>query len=111
VYAYILTLTYALNNRWSVFVENEGDFFKNSANDYLIAGGFAYLFTRDLQVDAAFRTNFSTTESLLLASVGASYRFDWHKDKEIMVDENGNKMKPKKKKGGLFKGLFKKKGK
>lgn len=110
VYSYILTLTYALNNRWSIFGEHQGDFFKNSRNDFHIAAGAAYLFTRDLQVDAAVRTNFNATESLLLASVGASYRFDWHQDKEIFVDENGNEMKPQKK-GGFFKGLFKKKGK
>lgn len=110
VYSYILTMTYALNNRWSIFCEHQGDFYKNSSNDFHIAGGVAYLFTRDLQVDAAVRTNFNSTESLLLASIGASYRFDWHQDKEILVDENGNKMKPQKREG-FFKRLFKKKGK
>ena len=110
VYSYILTMTYALTNRWSVFGEHQGDFYKNSSNDFHVAGGVAYLFTRDLQVDAAIRTNLSTTESLLLANIGASYRFDWHKDKEIIRDENGNEMKPQKKEG-IFKRLFKKKGK
>ncbi len=110
VYSYILTMTYAMNYRWSIFVENEGNFYKNFNNDFQIGAGVAYLFTRDLQVDAAFRTTFSSTESALVGSVGASYRFDWHQDKEIMVDENGDKIKPPKS-GGFFKRIFKKKSK
>ncbi|MFK5879717.1 MAG: transporter [Flavobacteriaceae bacterium] len=110
VYSYILTMTYAMNYRWSIFVENQGEFYKIKNADYQIGAGIAYLFTRDLQVDAAFRINFSSTESAFIGGVGASYRFDWHQDKEIFVDENGNEMKPPKKEG-FFKRIFKKKKK
>jgi len=106
LYSYILTMTYAMNQRWSIFVENQGDFYKNSTNDYFIAAGAAYLFTKNLQVDAAFRTNFDTENETLIASIGASYRFDWHEDEEIIPD--GMKQP---KGDSLFKRLFKKKSK
>ncbi len=110
VYSYILTMTYAMSDRWSIFVENQGDFYKNRSNDFQIGTGVAYLYSQDLQFDLALRTNLNATNSTFIGGVGASYRFDWHKDKEIEVDENGNKIK-RKKEGGFFKRLFKKKGK
>lgn len=110
VYSYILTMTYALSNRWSIFGEHQGDFYKNSNNNFQLGAGVAYLFSRDFQIDAAIRSNFSTTESAFVGGIGASYRFDWHQDKEIFVDENGNEMKPPKR-DGFFKRIFKKKKK
>ncbi|MDC9723255.1 MAG: transporter [Urechidicola sp.] len=110
VYSYILTMTYALSNRWSIFGEHQGDFYKNSNNNFQLGAGVAYLFSRDFQIDAAIRSNFSTTESAFVGGIGASYRFDWHQDEEILVDENGNEMKPPKR-DGFFKRIFKKKKK
>lgn len=105
-YAYILTMTYALSPRWSIFVEHEGAFFKNYSNDYYLGTGLAYLFSPDLQMDGFVRTNFDSVNTELIAGVGASYRFDWHVDPEL---ESGDE-RPKTKKG-LFSGLFKKNSK
>lgn len=109
-YAYILTMTYAMNQRWSIFVENEGDFYKYK-NDFQIGTGAAYLYSNDLQFDASIRANTNSDESAFVVGLGASWRFDRHQDKQIETDENGNKIKPKKRKrrGGFFSRLFKKK--
>ena len=105
-YSYILTMTYSLSPGWSIFVEHEGEFLKNYSNNFYLGTGAAYLFSRDLQMDAFIRTNFDSLNPEVIGGVGASYRFDWHTDPEIENTEDA----PKKKKG-LFSGLFKKKSK
>ncbi|GAB1309523.1 hypothetical protein KH5_22060 [Urechidicola sp. KH5] len=108
VYSYIITLTHALNMQWSVFVENQGDFY-GFKSEFEFGAGAAYLYSPDLQLDVALRGNFSQVDSGFTAGLGASYRFDWHEDQMIEVDENGQKAK--KKEGGFFSKLFKKKKK
>ncbi|MFT4684034.1 MAG: hypothetical protein ACI8RP_000512 [Urechidicola sp.] len=108
-YSYIVTLTYAMNQNWSIFAENEGDFYKYK-NDFQLGTGVAYLFTKDLQFDASIRINTNSDESAFISGIGASWRFDRHEDKMIETDEEGNKVKKKKrKKKGFFSRLFKKK--
>mgnify|MGYP000438895945 CR=1 FL=1 len=103
VYSYILTMTYAMNDLWSIFVENQGDF-TEYRNDFQLGTGAAYLYSRNLQFDAAVRANLSSEETGFVASVGASWRLDMHQD-ELIESNQGRKPK---KNGGLF-GLFKKK--
>ncbi len=111
MYSYILTMTYAMNQLWSIFVENEGDFMKYRT-DFQVGGGVAYLFSENLQLDASIRTSLSSYDSSFIGGIGASWRFDRHKDPEVNTDEDGNVIKPKKQKGnGLFSRIFKKKGK
>lgn len=110
VYSYILTMTYAMTSQWSIFMENQGDFGKYST-DFQFGAGAAYLLSEDLQLDASVRGNFSTVETGFVAGLGASYRFDWHQDDLINVDENGNKVKRQKSGGGFFSKIFKKKKK
>jgi hypothetical protein len=109
-YSYIVTLTYAMNEKWSIFAENEGDFYKYK-NDFQVGTGVAYLFTDDLQFDASIRMNTNSDESSFVTGIGASWRFDRHEDKQIETDENGKKIKSKKRKrkGGFFSRIFKKK--
>lgn len=111
-YSYIVTATYAVNQDWSFFVENEGDFLKYKT-DFQIGTGVAYLWNENLQLDTAVRANLSVDDSNFIVSIGAAWRLDRHKDKEIEVDKDGNKIKSKKrkKKGGFFSRLFKKKRK
>lgn len=104
VYSYILTMTYAMNDLWSIFVENQGDF-TEYRNDFQIGTGAAYLYSRNLQFDAAVRANLNSDETGFVASIGASWRLDRHQDELIEANQGG---KPRKK-GGLFSGLFKKK--
>ncbi|MDT0554315.1 transporter [Urechidicola vernalis] len=103
VYSYILTMTYAMNDLWSIFVENQGDF-TEYRNDFQLGTGAAYLYSRNLQFDAAVRANLNPDEAGFIASIGASWRLDMHQDELVESNQGG---KPKKN-GGLF-GLFKKK--
>jgi hypothetical protein len=100
-FQYILTLTHSFNPQWVIFAETQGiqsDFYA----DNLFRFGGAYLWSKDFQLDTALTLNTKDTPSVFSVNFGASYRFDFHKDKEI---DNGNsradadKRKPKKKKG------------
>ncbi len=82
-YGWIITSTHTLNNKWAVFGEYQGqksDFY----SDNIVRLGGAYLLNNDLQIDANIATNFKDTPSIFRVSVGASYRFDWHKKDEII---------------------------
>lgn len=108
-YSYIVTATYAINQDWSFFAENEGNFLKYKT-DFQIGTGAAYLWNENLQFDAAVRANLSVKDSNFIVSLGAAWRLDKHKDEVIETDEDGNKIKSKKrkKKGSFFSRLFKK---
>ncbi|MEY8849314.1 transporter [Psychroserpens sp. XS_ASV72] len=98
-FQYILTLTHSFNPQWVIFAETQGiksDYYA----DNLFRFGGAYLWTKDFQLDTAVTLNTKDTPSVFSLNLGASYRFDFHKDKEI---DNGNsandgKKKSKKKK-------------
>ncbi|MCF6280222.1 MAG: transporter [Flavobacteriaceae bacterium] len=110
-YSYIVTATYAINQDWSFFAENQGDFLKYKT-DFQIGTGAAYLWNENLQFDAAVRANLSVQDSNFIVSLGATWRLDRHKDEVIETDKDGNKIKQKKtKKNGFFSRLFKKKKK
>lgn len=81
-FQYILTLTHSFNPKWVVFGEAHGissDFHA----DNLIRFGGAYLMSKDFQLDTAVTFNTKDTPSVFNVNFGASYRFDFHKDKEI----------------------------
>ena len=111
-YSYIVTATYAVNQDWSFFVENQGDFYTYK-NDFQVGTGVAYLWNENLQLDTSIRVNTNADESAFTVGLGAAWRLDRHKDKEILRDKDGNivKAKKRKKKGNFFSRLFKKKKK
>ncbi len=85
-FSYILTLTHAINEQWVVFGETQGiqsDFYA----DNLLRFGGAYLWSKNFQLDTALTFNTKDTPSVFNITFGASYRLDFHKDKEI---DNGN---------------------
>ena len=85
-FQYLLTLTYSLNTRWVVFIETQGidsDF--NSDNLFRFGG--AYLLGKNFQLDTAITFNTKDTPSVFNATIGASYRLDFHKDKEQPTSE------------------------
>jgi hypothetical protein len=72
---YIATLTHGINQKWSVFVENQGfsgDYYK----DIVFRGGGAYLVTPTLQFDASFSKNIKNTPSIMYGGFGVSWRFE-----------------------------------
>jgi hypothetical protein len=88
-FQYILTLTHSFNPQWVIFGEAHGiksDFYA----DNLFRFGGAYLWSKDFQLDTAVTLNTKDTPSVFSVNFGASYRLDFHKDKEI---DNGNSAK------------------
>lgn len=99
-FQYIFTLTHSFTPQWVVFGEAQGissDFYA----DNIFRVGGAYLWGKNFQLDADIAFNTKDTPSVFNIAFGASYRLDFHKDKEI---DNGNgntgnfKKKRKKKK-------------
>lgn len=77
---YILTLTKSIGRRGAFFVENQGiksDFYA----DNLFRVGGAFLWTKNFQLDTSITFNTKNTPTVFNANFGASYRFDFHKDK------------------------------
>ena len=86
-YGYIVTLTHATNDHFSIFLENQG-FSSDFYADQLFRGGAAALITKDLHVDLSVTLNFKDTPSVFYGRVGMAYRFDLHKEDEF-IEEKG----------------------
>jgi len=78
--SYIITMTYAINQNWSFFVENVGKYQSDFPPEYQLGTGIAYLLSPDLQIDASVRTNIFDSYSYVYASTGVSWRLDRHHD-------------------------------
>lgn len=105
-YAYIVTMTYAINQQWSYFVENQGRYQDLYAPQYQFGTGLAYLVNENLQIDASARTNFFDDYSYYYFSTGFSWRLDRHYDTFTLTDIPNKTKKLKKKRKGLFGRLF-----
>ncbi|MEW4925420.1 transporter [Algibacter sp. 2305UL17-15] len=106
-FSYILTLTHSFSPQWVIFGETQGiqsDFYA----DNLLRFGGAYLWDKNFQLDTAITFNTKDTPSVLNVTLGASYRLDFHKDKEI---DNGNSEKEAGERQSRSKGKKKKKKK
>lgn len=91
-FQYIITLTHSFNPKWVIFGETQGiksDFYA----DNLLRFGGAYLWGKDFQLDTALTFNTKDTPSVFSVNFGASYRFDFHKDKENEDIDNGGSAK------------------
>ncbi|MBU2973370.1 transporter [Zobellia sp. B3R18] len=85
--SYLVSISHAFRNpKWSAFIENQG-IQSDRYSDALIRGGVAHLLADDLQVDFNLGASFKNTPSRIFMTVGGSYRFDFHKDKLISIDE------------------------
>lgn len=95
---YIITLTKAVNDNWSVFLENKGikgDYYA----DAIFRGGAAYLVNKNLQLDASFSKNYKGTPAITYGGIGLSWRSDT-KYKEVLIrTKKDDKKKDKSKKG------------
>ncbi|MEN8187387.1 MAG: transporter, partial [Bacteroidota bacterium] len=82
--SFILTTTYALNKKWSIFGEGQAFYRKNVPNDYQFGAGGAYLLNKDMQVDLSARMIYDERgDNTLLFGGGMSWRLDKHQDKII----------------------------
>jgi hypothetical protein len=103
-FQYIVTLTHSFHPKWAIFGETQGiksEFY----SDNLFRFGGAYLLSEKFQLDTAITLNTKDTPTVFNATLGASYRFDFHKDKEdngVSAEEESerkeNRKKGKKKK-------------
>jgi len=105
-YGYILTLTHATNDYFSIFLENQG-FKSDFYADQLLRGGVAALLNENLHVDASVTLNFKDTPSVFYGRIGVAYRFDMH-DEDEFIEEKGKSGRKKKK---VEKGSTKRKNK
>jgi len=96
--SYLASISYAFRNpKWSTFVENQGIKSDRYA-DVLLRAGVVHLYDEKMQFDVNMGMSFKNTPSRIFVSGGMSYRFDFHKDKEIPIEdqdanENGTKIK------------------
>tara|TARA_R110002167_G_scaffold102352_1_gene265640 strand:+ start:4287 stop:5261 length:975 start_codon:yes stop_codon:yes gene_type:complete len=91
-FQYIFTLTHSFSPKWVIFGETQGiqsDFYA----DNLFRFGGAFLASKDFQLDTAVTFNTKDTPSVFSVNFGASYRLDFHKDKEIKNPDNGTSAK------------------
>lgn len=86
-YGYIITLTHATNDYFSIFLENQG-FSSDFYADQILRGGVAALINQDLHVDLSASINFKDTPSLFYVRAGVAYRFDMH-DSDEFIEEKG----------------------
>ncbi len=103
-YGYILTATYSVNLKWSIFGENQGIRRKIENDEMQFGVGTAYLLNNNVQLDFAARTSFIGNANDVYLSLGGSWRLDRHvketKSEDVLKGE---------KKGSFFSRLFKKK--
>jgi hypothetical protein len=96
-FQYVFTLTHSFTPQWVIFGEAQGinsDFYA----DNIFRFGGAYLWTPNFQLDANIAFNTKDTPSVFNIAFGASYRFDFHKDKKIDNGTSGKKEKKRKSK-------------
>lgn len=118
-FSYIVTATQNFSDRWSAFFENQGIYQKYQTSNNL-GTGLAYLFTKNLQINASGRYLIEGNAQGFYGGLGLSYRLDKHQDSFVNLDNKGKQIKDtpitrynKKQKGGFFSRLFsifKKKG-
>ncbi len=87
-FSYIFTVTYGFGNDWSIFGELQGKNYNDlGIKENIFGCGLAYLVSRDLQFDAAFRYNTNDLFTDMIGSVGVSWRLDNHKFEEAPTEE------------------------
>lgn len=74
------------NPKWSIFLEHQG-IISDRYSDQLLRTGIAHLFNENFQVDFNLGGSIKTTPSRYFAAAGFSYRFDFHQDKLIPINE------------------------
>ncbi len=92
--SFIITVTYSLDEQFSVFGEVQGFFRKNVPNDVQFGAGGAYLINKDMQVDLSARMIYDERgDNSFLLGGGLSWRLDNHKDKIIKKSVTKNEVR------------------
>ena len=94
-YGYVITVTHAVNDKWSAFFENRaviGDYY----SDGILTLGATHLLKNNIQLDASISKNIKNTPSILYGGIGCSWRFDKkHEDPkmDLTAEKDGKKKK------------------
>ena len=94
--SYILTLTHALDELWSVYLEHHG-IKSDLYSDGLFRLGAAYLFGNNIQFEGTIGSSLKDTPNQLLLNLGISYRLDFHKDFQSSAELEFKKLKKEEK--------------
>ena len=92
---YVVTLTRGLNAQWSGFIENQG-YMGDYYSDGILRFGAAFLFDKNMQVDASIGKNIKDTPGILNAGIGFSWRFA-DQYEEVQIAKPGTETKTDKK--------------
>jgi Putative MetA-pathway of phenol degradation len=95
-YGYFITVTRAINDKWSAFIENKGvngDYY----SDGIFTLGATHLLKDNIQIDASISKNIKDTPSLIYGGIGFSYRFD-KKHKDIKMKDGKEEKETKEQK-------------
>ncbi len=85
--SYLISLSHAFRNpKWSFFLEHQG-IDSERYSDLLLRGGIAHLLDDNIQVDMNMGASFKNTPARLFVNLGGSYRFDFHKDKLVPIED------------------------
>ncbi|MFD1315591.1 transporter [Namhaeicola litoreus] len=103
----IVTSTYTLTPKVSVFGEIQLFNRADLPDDFQFGAGGAYLINPNLQVDLSARMIYDQYEkSTYLFNTGVSWRLDRHKDKIIQAEANNDDLALPQEKKGFLGGLF-----
>jgi hypothetical protein len=85
--SYLISLSHAFRNpKWSFFMEHQG-IDSERYSDVLLRGGIAHLLNENIQVDMNMGASFKNTPSRIFINLGGSYRFDFHQDKMVPIED------------------------
>lgn len=85
--SYIISLTHNFRNpKWSFFLEHQG-IDSERYSDLLIRSGVAHLLNENTQFDLNMGTSLKNTPSRIFITLGASHRFDFHKDSLVPIED------------------------
>jgi len=92
---YILTLTRGFNSRVSGMFEIQGINGENYKDHYMRIGG-AYLFQKNMQIDASIGSNLQYAPKIMYANIGFSWRFEGqYSDYMLRIPKDKNEGKSK----------------
>jgi Putative MetA-pathway of phenol degradation len=97
VIGYVMTYTKGFNDHWSAFIENKG-VKSEYYSDGIFTVGAAYLFKKNMQIDASISKNYKDTPAVEYGGIGLSWRFEKnYKEVRIKnIDKNKTKKDSKK---------------
>lgn len=89
-YGYISTLSYSMTDRFSIFAEHQGEFIEGE-KQFKLGGGMAFLINQNWQVGLNANWDMKMNHLNLYGGLGASWRYDAHK--EVFKFKNENRKK------------------